>query len=559
MAVALLAACVALAGCQQEVPATASPKKTDSGSAGAAPRAVKLVPAAEATVARTVTATGTLAADEQVVLGTKVVGRLAEITVDLGSLVKQGQPVARIDTKDYQYRLDQAMAALKQARVRLGLPADGDDDRVDLAQTAVVRQAKALLDQAQLNRDRMAQLWERQLIARAELDAAVSAFQVAEGRYQDALEEVQNRQGMLLQRRSEVELARQQIADTVIASPIDGAVVERQASVGQYLAAGRAGGDHRARCIRCGSGCRCRSARPRASAAGQPVRVSVDGDPSVHIRASWRACPRRSPSRTARCSSRRRSRTRAAASARARSPRPRSSSQADERIVTVPATALVTFAGVEKVLTVRDGKSEEVRVTTGRRLGDRIEIVDGPEGGAAGRRSPGQPHRRPGRDGREVGDFQVQKLAEVCIRRPVFATMIVLALVVVGSASYFRLGVDRFPSVELPTVSVRTELPGASVEEMETQVTQKIEEAVNTIQGITELRSLTGPGTSNVIVTFSLSRSVDVAAQDVRDKVANAVRNLPDDILPPTVSKLDNDQAPVMTLARLGRTGVSAS
>jgi hydrophobic/amphiphilic exporter-1 (mainly G- bacteria), HAE1 family len=146
----------------------------------------------------------------------------------------------------------------------------------------------------------------------------------------------------------------------------------------------------------------------------------------------------------------------------------------------------------------------------------------------------------------------VQKLAEVCIRRPVFATMIVLALVVVGSASYFRLGVDRFPSVELPTVSVRTELPGASVEEMETQVTQKVEEAVNTIQGITELRSLTGPGTSNVTITFSLSRSVDVAAQDVRDKVANAVRLLPDDILPPTVSKLDNDQAPVMTLAVSG-------
>ena len=118
----------------------------------------------------------------------------------------------------------------------------------------------------------------------------------------------------------------------------------------------------------------------------------------------------------------------------------------------------------------------------------------------------------------------MQKLAEVCIRRPVFATMIVLALVVVGSASYFRLGVDRFPSVELPTVSVRTELPGASVEEMETQVTQKIEESVNTIQGITELRSLTGPGTSNVTVTFALSRSVDVAAQDVRDKVLNAMR-----------------------------------
>src|SRR5262245_55833558 len=146
----------------------------------------------------------------------------------------------------------------------------------------------------------------------------------------------------------------------------------------------------------------------------------------------------------------------------------------------------------------------------------------------------------------------MQKLAEVCIRRPVFATMIVMALVVVGTASWLRLGVDRFPSVELPTVNVRTELPGASVEEMETQVTQKIEEVVNTVQGITELRSLTGPGTSNVGVTFALNRPVDVAAQDVRDKVAAVIRNLPRDVRPPVISKLDNDQAPVLTLAVSG-------
>ena len=146
----------------------------------------------------------------------------------------------------------------------------------------------------------------------------------------------------------------------------------------------------------------------------------------------------------------------------------------------------------------------------------------------------------------------MQKLAEVSIRRPIFAAMIVLALVVVGSASYFRLGVDRFPTVELPTVSVRTELPGASVEETETTVTQKIEEAVNTVQGITELRSITGPGASIVIITFALDRSVDVAAQDVREKVLNAVRNLPRDVRPPAVSKFDNDQAPVLTLAVSG-------
>jgi HAE1 family hydrophobic/amphiphilic exporter-1 len=146
----------------------------------------------------------------------------------------------------------------------------------------------------------------------------------------------------------------------------------------------------------------------------------------------------------------------------------------------------------------------------------------------------------------------MKKLAEVCIRRPVFAAMIILALVVVGAASYPRLGVDRFPSVDLPTVSVRAELPGASIEEMETQVAQKLEEAVNTVQGISELRSITSPGATVIVVTFDLDRDIDVAAQDVREKVAVAQRNLPRDIRPPVISKFDNDQAPVLTVAVTG-------
>jgi HAE1 family hydrophobic/amphiphilic exporter-1 len=146
----------------------------------------------------------------------------------------------------------------------------------------------------------------------------------------------------------------------------------------------------------------------------------------------------------------------------------------------------------------------------------------------------------------------VQKLADVCIKRPVFATMIVMALVVVGAASWFRLGVDRFPSVDLPTVVVRVELPGASTEEMETTVAQKLEEQINTIQGIQELRSISSPGNCLVIVTFVLSRQIDVAAQDVRDRVSIAQRNLPRDIRPPVITKTDNDQAPVITLAVSG-------
>src|ERR1700704_1884394 len=146
----------------------------------------------------------------------------------------------------------------------------------------------------------------------------------------------------------------------------------------------------------------------------------------------------------------------------------------------------------------------------------------------------------------------MQRLAEVCIKRPVFATMLVMAFVVVGAASWFRLGVDRFPAVDLPTVNVRVELPGASSEEVETQVAQRLEEQINTIQGIQELRSISGPGAVIVIVTFNLNRQIDVAAQDVRDKVAIAVRNLPREILPPIVSKFDNDQAPVVTIALSG-------
>jgi len=146
----------------------------------------------------------------------------------------------------------------------------------------------------------------------------------------------------------------------------------------------------------------------------------------------------------------------------------------------------------------------------------------------------------------------MQKLAAICIRRPIFASMIVLALVVIGTVSYIRLGVDRFPSVDLPTVSVRTSLPGASPEEIETEISQRIEEAVNTIEGIDELRSVSSPGSSFVIVTFQLDRNIEAAAQDVRDRVATVLRDLPEDADPPVISKFDNDQTPVLTLALSG-------
>ncbi len=144
-------------------------------------------------------------------------------------------------------------------------------------------------------------------------------------------------------------------------------------------------------------------------------------------------------------------------------------------------------------------------------------------------------------------------LADICIKRPVFATMLIMALVVLGMFSYAGLGVDLFPNVDLPTVTVTTTLKGASVEEMETSVTKPIEEIINTIDGIDELRSVTKEGISTIIVQFVLEKDGDVAAQDVRDKVSTILSRLPVGTDPPVIEKFDIDAKPVMTIAVSGR------
>src|SRR5947207_5293495 len=146
----------------------------------------------------------------------------------------------------------------------------------------------------------------------------------------------------------------------------------------------------------------------------------------------------------------------------------------------------------------------------------------------------------------------MQKLAEISIRRPVFATMIVMALVVIGAAGYFKLGVDRTPPMDVPSVYVSTRLPGASPAEMESLVSQRIEEAINTVEGITELRSISGQGSSFVIIQFDLRRNVNVAAEDVRTRVATVVPDLPREADPPVITKFDSDRSPVMTVALSG-------
>ncbi|MGH9851649.1 MAG: efflux RND transporter permease subunit, partial [Blastocatellia bacterium] len=140
-------------------------------------------------------------------------------------------------------------------------------------------------------------------------------------------------------------------------------------------------------------------------------------------------------------------------------------------------------------------------------------------------------------------------LAEVCVKRPVFSVMLIGFLVVLGIFSFRELGVDLFPKADPATVFVNVRLPGASPEEMVTQVVLPIEEAVSVISGIDELRVRTLEGMANFTVQFVLERSVEEAAQDVREKVAGAMRRLPPGVLPPVVQKADPDSEPVMSLA----------
>jgi hydrophobe/amphiphile efflux-1 (HAE1) family protein len=146
----------------------------------------------------------------------------------------------------------------------------------------------------------------------------------------------------------------------------------------------------------------------------------------------------------------------------------------------------------------------------------------------------------------------MQKLADICIRRPVFATMIVLALVVSGATGYLHLNVDRSPSVELPSIFINTQVPGASPVEMETLVSYQVEETINTAEGIDELRSISSFGNSIVIVTFKLEHDVNIAAEDVRSRIGNVVPELPRDAKPPRISKFDSDRSPAITLALHG-------
>lgn len=376
---------LALAGCGGDTPAAGKMGGREGGPGGPGggpagpPREVRLATAEEGRLARTIDVSGTLAADEEAQLGFKIAGRIQQMAVDIGTPVGRGQVVARLVPTDYELRITQARTALEQARARLGLPPQGPDAIVPPEETAVVRQAAATLKAAQLNRDRMARLFQEQLIPQADVDTAEAAYGLADGRYQEAVEEARTRQAVLSQRISELEIAKQQLADTYLRAPFDGVISERLSSVGDYTAAGTPVAVLVRR-----HPLRLRLAVPEREAAGvKPglaVQLLAEGDPTPHQGHVARISPAISQDN-------RTLMVEAEVPNQGGQLRPGAFVQASivvqaaDPAVLVPSSSLVTFAGIEKVITVEDGKAVEKRVRTGRRSGDQVEIVDGVKAG----------------------------------------------------------------------------------------------------------------------------------------------------------------------------------
>jgi multidrug efflux pump subunit AcrA (membrane-fusion protein) len=324
---------------------------------------------------------------DQATISVKVPGRLRTITVDLGSLVQRGQLIAQIEPQDYQLRVQQAEAAVAQARVRLGLPATGTNDNIDQEQTSAVRQGRVLADEARANRDRLAALLEQGITPRAQVDTAEASYKVALSRLEDAREEIHNRRAVLVQRRSELDIARQQLADVSVYAPFDGAIQEKRASVGEYLAAGAP----LATIVRMDP-LRLRAEVPEREVpnirVGQAVRVTTEGDPHVYTGRIARLSPTITPQN-------RMLMVEAEVKNTNGTLRPGSFARAeivtDERgmSLTIPTGAIINFAGVEKIIVVKDGKAVEKPITTRRRTTEWTEVVSGVTVGEAVVLEPG--------------------------------------------------------------------------------------------------------------------------------------------------------------------------
>lgn len=329
-------------------------------------------------IERGILVAGSLLAVDRTPVSVKVPGRLGMIAVDLGSAVRAGDLIARIESADYELRLRQAEAALAEARARVGLPLEGEDDEIDVGSASGVKQARAVLDEAEANRDRILALTGQGILSTAERETATAAFRVASSRYEEAVEGARMRVAQLRQRRAEYAIARKQLEDTAVRAPFDGAVQERRANVGEYLTTGAP-----VVVLVRTDPLRLRVEVSERDAhrvkVGQPVRVSVEGDDQVYAGEVRRLSPAIvEGSRTLVVEADVPSRGRLRPGSFARS---EIVTVAEIPAVTIAPEAVVTFAGIEKVFLVEDGRAVERRIRSGDRGDGWVEVTEGLKGG----------------------------------------------------------------------------------------------------------------------------------------------------------------------------------
>lgn len=354
-------------------------KSEDAGKKGLEPaKAVRAARAEVRPLERLVIATGSLAAHEQATLSVKVPGRVESVAVDLGSVVGKGDLIAQLEQIDYELRQKQASAAVSQARARIGLPLEGTDDTVAEQEASIVKQARAVLEEARKNRERVVSLSREGISSKSELDTVEAAYAVALNRYENSLEEARTLLAVLTQRRIEFEIAKQALRETTITAPFDGSIQERTATAGEYVQAGAP----IATLVQTDP-LRLRLEVPERQSifvrTGQTVRVLVEGDVNQYTGSIARLSPALDEANrmlVVEADVKNRGSLRPGLFVRAHI-------VTDDRDpgLTVPSAALVTFAGLEKVFIVQEGKAAERTVTTGRSGSGWVEIKSGVRAG----------------------------------------------------------------------------------------------------------------------------------------------------------------------------------
>lgn len=338
------------------------------------PRAVNVARAEIRQLERIVVATGSLTAHEKASLSVKVPGRVQSVAVDLGSPVKTGDLILQLEQIDYELRQKQAAAALAQARARVGLSLEGTDDTLAPELTSAGKQAKAVLEEATKNRERVLNLAKEGISSKSEVDTVDAAFTVALNRYEAALEDSRTLLAVLNQRRIEFEMAKQALRDTTIVAPFDGSIQERVATAGEYLQVGAPVAS-----LVQTDPLRLHLEVPERQSiyvrTGQTVRILVEGDTNAYSGKIARLSPaldEQNRMLVVEADVRNRGSLRAGLFVRAHIV----TTDRDPGL-TIPPAALITFAGLEKIFIVRDGKAAERNVATGRSGPDWIEIKGG--------------------------------------------------------------------------------------------------------------------------------------------------------------------------------------